>query len=515
MTLDDHINTDPEYWEETAGNMVRSRTFQIGVAVFLVSFVLRFILREHGLWIDEGRALMIAKSFIEGNGFRVSERQLFAKHPFMFYTLIAVAYLFLGVTKNAGIAVALVLGALTCMLVFLIGNELFNKYAGIAAAAFLVVNPLHVFYSSRILTEVPVTFFVTLSLYVFVRAEQRDERWSFYATFAAAGLAILTKMSAIVLLPTLFLYYLMKERKQLFLQKQYWIAAGLPVALYGIWEIRTWISKGESAFLGVLSIFLRSGGGDEAATAGASSIIDIAFGAIGRIVEGAVMHGGQPGHLLGWGATLFLFVGIAAAYIYQDTEKMTIPLLFMGVSFTILSMRHIIRYSLPFVPMALVVAGYGADRMRRGVRGINPRLGIVVFAGVLAVAGFFTFQYTGAMTTQQSQGFTGLEEAGKWIRANAPEDAGVIAGSGHQIRFFADRPTWHAGNVDNRSHMNRLITEENYVFIEMDRWESTQPQWFQQYVQTSDAFQPVNAVRRGNQPIVVVYQVTNTTALER
>jgi hypothetical protein len=211
--------------------------------------------------------------------------------------------------------------------------------------------------------------------------------------------------------------------------------------------------------------------------------------------------------MLGTAATLFLVIGLAMAYVYQEKEAMKIPLMFLTVTFIVLSMRHITRYMLPFVPMALVVAGHGVDRIRHMISTIDRRAALVVFVGILAVSGGTTYQYTNPMVTLQAQRFTGLEEAGKWIRANTAEDVGVIAGSGHQSRFFADRPTWHAANVDNRSHMEQLIREQNYRYMEVDRWERTQPEWFQQTLQSHDAYQPVHAEQRQGQPIVVVYQV--------
>ena len=57
------------------------------------------------------------------------------------------------------------------------------------AAGMLAVMPLHVRESHYVLTDVPVTFFVMLTLLLSLRAHERATAWSFALAGAAAGLA--------------------------------------------------------------------------------------------------------------------------------------------------------------------------------------------------------------------------------------------------------------------------------------------------------------------------------------
>lgn len=508
------INTDPEYWEEQGRQLLRSRTFQIAVAVFILSFVLRFMLREHGFWIDEGRALMTGKNILLGNGMRVSSwGKYMGLHPFVFYSLIAFAMLFFGITAKAGMAVVLTLGSLTCVLAFLIGKELFNTYAGIAAAAFLAVSPIHIFLSNRIITDVPVTFFVTLTLYFFVRTEMRDETWSFYATFIAAGLAILTKFSGFILLPALFFYYLHKERKQLFVKRQYWISLVTVLGLYSTWEIRNLIRKGEIGIIGVITgkSFLGTvdfgGGGASGATGSGGGIVGAVMPIIDRIIEGAMFHISMSPTTFGLPAVLFLLFGIIAAYLYRDSD-FKIPLTFLTVAFVILSMKHMNRYFLPFIPMALVISGYGADKLRSAAsKATDQKTGLAIFALILIISGVVTYQSAQGFVSGPAQGFTGIDDAGNWLEQNTPEDTKIIAGSEHQIRFFSNRRTYHSGKIANKSVMNRMMREEGFQYVVADRWERTQPQWLLRYVSNRTIFQPVHAEQVNGQPVVVIYRV--------
>lgn len=501
-----------ERLRDRAEDVLRSRDAQIGLVLFVAAFAVRWMFAEHGFWIDEGRALMIAKNALMGNGFRFSPTDIMWKHPFMFYTLIAFSYLFFGVSALGGMVTTNVLGALTVVVVFLTGRELFNRWAGVAAAVLMMVDPVHMFYSTRVLTDVPGTFFVALTLYFWVRTEQRDETWSFYATFVTAALTLLTKLTGVVVLPALFIYYLWKEREQLFLKRKYWYALATTVGLYSIWEVRNLLTVG---FIGIVETFLsnylnlRAGGGGGGGGGLASGV---------GFVEGGLFHLTNLPTTIGVPTLVFLVAGAIFAYVYRD-DRLQIPAIYLVVAFLVLSSKARNRYFLPFHPMAMVVAGYGIDRVRDMAEGWDPRAGHVALALILTwavaipYAGGGMFQQGAAMTQKAAAGFVGLDESGRWLQENSAEDAKVIAGSVHQMRFFSGRWVTGAGQFDSGEQLDAYVLQNGIDYVEVDRWEQTQPKAYVTHVQKSDAYRPVHAVRRNGKPVVVIYRV-NRSALE-
>lgn len=83
-------------------------------------------------------------------------------------------------------------GVATVALTLRIG-ERFDWRAGIVGALLLAVMPMHVRESHFVLTDVPMTFFVTLTLFAALRAAERPTVARFAAAGAAAGLAAATK----------------------------------------------------------------------------------------------------------------------------------------------------------------------------------------------------------------------------------------------------------------------------------------------------------------------------------
>ena len=91
-----------------------------------------------------------------------------------------------------GRAVTATFGTLTVLLVYRIAMRWGARHAALAAGL-MAVMPLHVRESHYVLTDVPVTFFVTLTLLLTLNAHERERAASFAWAGAAAGLAAATK----------------------------------------------------------------------------------------------------------------------------------------------------------------------------------------------------------------------------------------------------------------------------------------------------------------------------------
>jgi 4-amino-4-deoxy-L-arabinose transferase-like glycosyltransferase len=103
-----------------------------------------------------------------------------------------------------GRALTALLGTATVLLLFHIGMRWGTRYAALAAGL-LAVMPMHVRESHFVLADVPVTFFVTLTMLLSLRAHERAGVWAFAWAGVAAGLAAATKYPGAIalLLPLL------------------------------------------------------------------------------------------------------------------------------------------------------------------------------------------------------------------------------------------------------------------------------------------------------------------------
>jgi 4-amino-4-deoxy-L-arabinose transferase-like glycosyltransferase len=91
-----------------------------------------------------------------------------------------------------GRALTALIGTATVFVLYLVGMRWGTRYA-VLGAGLLAVMPMHVRESHFVLTDVPVTFFVTLTWLMALRAHEHPRMAAFAIAGAAAGLAAATK----------------------------------------------------------------------------------------------------------------------------------------------------------------------------------------------------------------------------------------------------------------------------------------------------------------------------------
>lgn len=133
------------------------------------------------------------------------------------------------------------IGALSVILVYVLGKNLFNESTGLISASLFTFIPLHIFYSGRVLTDVLFTFFVLVTFISFWKGyENNNKKYKvLFGLFLA--LSLLSRYTALWIMPIFLLYFLIKYKSLRFLKDKYlWYAviifflALTPWFIYGI-----------------------------------------------------------------------------------------------------------------------------------------------------------------------------------------------------------------------------------------------------------------------------------------
>jgi len=130
----------------------------------------------------------------------------FEKPPLVMW-LMAMFMKLLGFTSLAARLPSALLGFGTVIVTYLLGKKLFGTLAGYLAALSLVTGIHFLYYSRAAMTDVAVTFFISLSIYLFLLAKEKQGLINYFCTGLAVGLAVMAKGVIGVLPLMIFSFY--------------------------------------------------------------------------------------------------------------------------------------------------------------------------------------------------------------------------------------------------------------------------------------------------------------------
>ena len=169
-------------------------TYKLAALVLISTVVLFFRLGAHRLqsW-DEAIYAECAKEMLATGDYLTpywNQEEFLQKPPL---TIWATALLFsiFGVNEVAARSISALSGVACIALIFLIGRMFLSEGLALIAGLILLVTPHFNFYARQGGMDVPLTFFILLALYAFIKAG-KDPRWQMLVG-AAAGFAVLTK----------------------------------------------------------------------------------------------------------------------------------------------------------------------------------------------------------------------------------------------------------------------------------------------------------------------------------
>ena len=183
-------------------------------------------LRLLGAWIGNlnwDESALIARA--EGIDLRPGNLRLVwqsVDHPPLTVYVVKLSGLVFG-NSNFGLRVLHVLfGTATVFLVFLLGKKVSSVNAGLYAAALLAVDRFHHTWSYFFVSEILLLFFATLALLLYLRTTETHSYRDFALLGVALGLAYLSKETAILLFPVLWLHTLVDPEHRMSLFRGKW-----------------------------------------------------------------------------------------------------------------------------------------------------------------------------------------------------------------------------------------------------------------------------------------------------
>jgi 4-amino-4-deoxy-L-arabinose transferase-like glycosyltransferase len=329
-----------------------------------------------------------------------------------------------------GRAVTALLGTATVYLVYMAGMRWGARHA-LLAAAILAVMPQHVRDSHFVLTDVPMTFFVTLGLVLTMAASESPSAKRFAFAGAASGLAAATKYNGglALMLPLIACAMLPRGKDSRISFALSAIAASavafLVFAPYTVLELPAFLNS-----FGKLAGHYQSG-----ATPGQAPAITyfkhlrIQFGTpallliIAGLILGIVRIARGPGRLR-W----LLVISFSAAYFYLISGQKIV----------------FARYLQPIIPMLCLLAAAavisGVSLLRRYEIPRAPRTALIVALTCAAILPGGIMSFKGDLMAARKWS---TDMAYEWIVENIPQGSSVIV----ETRAMLLPPEYKSANV--------------------------------------------------------------------
>ena len=521
--------TEEEIRKEKAKNffkrIIQDRYDLVFIAIVIFAFALRlyyFIQTQNQpLWWDEAVYASIAKQFafhlfnnpLLDNELRLRPLLL----PFTLSLFMRMGFgepvfrFFLEFLPSLG----------SVIVVYLIGKEMYDKKVALIASFILAALWIHLFYSMRIMTDVPALFFSLLSIYFFWKAHKNNyDMKNTLLCFAALALGVLFRFPFGAIALSYLIFLLVTKRFSFIKSKALWAGTLIFLVLFSSYLIWNKINLG--SFFPAAGAYY-GGGAAEARPIAWYIFITLPFGQCVQeqgILEcfGFFSHILQPilfvlfvcGLVitLGW---VLLGIDLILARKSKDLDASLFTLLIFIVPvlyFTFIHRAAEDRYLFVSFYGVLALIGTVSITLFNLIKKYQKIIAIIVVAGIILYGANLQLKYGNSIIEDKKTSYQEMKDAFLWIKENSPPNATVssVYGEAYSMYYGERNPSY--GPPDNESEFTKELQKQKPSFLVLHAF-NQHPAYLYAYPVTHNAtFIPVQQyLFPGGQPAVIIYKV--------
>ncbi len=197
---------------------------------------------NEAFYADSARAMVQSGDFL--NPYYNGELRL--NKPPMTYWLVAIGYSLFGINEWGLRFMHALLGLMTGLITFLMAKDLTGSYKAGFLSFLMLTLSLQFFANAQYASpEIPFTFFITLSLYLWLVSYKSNSLFLLFFAFLSSSLAMLVKGPAGFVIPAgvVFFYLLLSDPKEL-LRLRYYLLSLFSLILGLWWHAYQFFTKG-------------------------------------------------------------------------------------------------------------------------------------------------------------------------------------------------------------------------------------------------------------------------------
>ncbi|MBI2630428.1 glycosyltransferase family 39 protein [Candidatus Pacearchaeota archaeon] len=472
------------------------------------------------LWYDGASYLATAKKW----AFDLNTNNIWYYRRGFFWPLFSAIFFKLGLGE-AGIRFTILLFASGIVAIsYLLISLMFSKKYAFFASLLTAFSWILLFFTGRILTDIPAAFFLLTALFFFWKGYMLKHGNKFIYLFALfLGLSFLTRMQTMMFIPPFIIAVLSKEKLVFLKNKTLWKAFGIFLILM-IPHLVLYSLHYGNPVKDLLSYYLGIGTEVPSAISEIKTIskLDMYLLDIPYIVFGGRLA--PPGSSM---SSLFLIIffilsllffadlilGIDKVFQNENIQNKLFalawilsPFLALGYITEIVEERYVLS-TLPFLFLIILSAVFWiSGNISNYLKSDKKNANVIIFI-ILLVILVPNFMWGKSLIENKKDSYLEVRQSGLWLKQNSNPGDIVITNSIPQIVYYSDRPAYGITQLGiNDSSFTQNITELKPRFLMLSIFEAHDP-WMYAYPEIhNDTLTPVKLFYQGKNPVSIIYE---------
>ena len=375
----------------------------------------------------------------------------------------------------------LIPSVLTVYVVYAVGRDLYNKKTGLIAGFLMSIYWVHIFYTFRLLTDIPSLFFGMLTIYFFYSLYiKRGKKYGLYLAVFAGVLAFATRFPLALVLFTCYLYIFFTRKFKMFKDKTIWISIILLILLlspYLIYFISTNFFLFEFYF------------GSEAV-----SITNTFTYAINQVFIHLLPQLLHSLFLILFIFGLITFISLFLNFdiFWKQKDKrfnadiFVLLLLIIHLIFYIFIIRDANdRWLFMVMPPIFYITSKGIVYIYKYIKKYSKTFSIILLVGLLIFGSYQQLNHANRLIELKKGTYKEVMLAGIWLKENTLQDAKIMTASIVQNQYYSERQSYDFyvnGTYNDKNLVEEKIQQIKPDYFIVSIFETTfTPQWVYTY----------------------------------
>jgi len=481
------------------------------VAILLFGFIIRlyyyYLTKGQAVWWDSAEYMNMARAWALGLDY-----EFLPVRPVLF-SIITALFFKISPAEFLPRVFIFLISMSSVWAMYLLGKEVCNKKIGLITAFFMSVFYLNLFYSFRLLVEIPSITFFTFAAFFFYRYFKTNSKKDFYWGSVMIAIGTLFRINTAALLFVILIFLILTTKLGFIKRKEMWIGGIIfllilaPYLIWGYIQFNGFVITQAGAWNAPKDGFFANG-----------------FENLQSYRSFFLNNVNNQWHLnfLSWPLLIFfilglvlmcdLFLGFDILLKGKNIKLKRNLFLFLAFLVPILVSSFSIgfvedRYMFVSFPAIFIISSIFILKTYDFIKKQNKFLAILFLIVLLGFIGYSQLQHADLLIKSKQQSYMGLKDAGLWLKENSQPSDIIVTRSVHQIRYYAERETisipYKGQDLDSL-----LSSDANIKFLLLSIFESHES-WEYAYPQENN-LTVVNAIfadANQQQPILIIYRI--------